>query len=223
MGAIQGPDLLPNGGTMMYGEPDVQDGFQRIQIEDDDADMSSEVTDVKVNISASSSSNREVPITIINSEKSNYKSHSSKKDAAGASASAVVTGAYELEKTLLQLQRDGKLLAKFVSGLKRKSLVSMLSKSPQLEPSVIYLLLKAISEVYGRIKGNWTKVVDWYESISQLTSFKLLFQLMVTEERLELQQLINHALLMIIETGETVEVQDRIRERKDCLFNRFEI
>lgn len=236
MEAIQGPDPLPDGSSMKYEEPEIQDGFQRIQILDDEEEEwepepvhaasapSSSSTKIQKHdgVLEDPSSNsftirQDANTTPSSAIKAKTKSKDTKKDIV-----STVTGAYELEKTLLQVQKDDKLLTKFIQGLKRKSLCATLSKSQQLEPSVVFLLLRAVGEVYGRIKNNWVKIVDWYESISQLSSFRLLFQLMVTEERTELQRRIQQAFDNLNEnlSGENA-VQLQTQQR--LLFKSFEI
>lgn len=251
----QGPDPLPNGETMRYEEPEVQDGFQRIHIlddEDEENDLDPKVESVTERLNAPPNRSRvEIEKSYNNISElegdlspskvsigedrvvprptktvaTKSKAKEGKKDNTNSSSASTngVVGAYELEKTLLQLQKDDKLLTKFITGLKRKSLCATLSKSQQLEPSVVYLLLKAVSEVYGRIKANWGKVVDWYESVSQLSSFRLLFQLMVTEERSELQQRVRQALDAATSSCQQTEEVDQISKQRKTLSASFEL
>jgi hypothetical protein len=211
---MQGPDMFP-GSITHYEEPSIRGGFQRISIVDDSDVESSDMADSTVKVEAvpsadsgidksigspptqavaavavrdcSSSSIKSISTTagMVKSNKNEIRS--SKPVGTGAKATSTV-GAYELEKTILQYQRDDVLLGKFVKGLKRKAVCSSLSKSRQLEPAVIFLLLRSVSEVFGRISHNWSKVIDWFESVSGIPGFALLFELMTSEEQLDLQQ-----------------------------------
>ncbi len=108
-----------------------------------------------------------------------------KKSASAAAApSAKKYTSYELERELLQSRFELPALKAILSNIKLSTVASILSGL--MEPSVLFLLLKALHTYYSSTAQH-AKVLAYFEKIAGSGSFGLVYSLLSADEKFAVQ------------------------------------
>jgi hypothetical protein len=130
-----------------------------------------------------------------------------KKDKGTSKKKSKIAGAYELEKALLRVQHDLPALQEILRSI-QGNIHRVLMDT--IEPEVMRLLLQGVGRLFAAGTGtgmNAAEVMAWYEKISQLNNFRLLYALLPDEHVLSLQTVLREVLTDQVNTDRKVALQ----------------
>ncbi|CAM9157207.1 unnamed protein product, partial [Ectocarpus fasciculatus] len=134
---------------------------------------------------------------IIEEDESTKKKTTAKKSAAGK-AKPVATGrGYDLERNLLLYKGQNRLMEQYLDSLSLSDVPMLMNNL--MEGDVVATLLLELSELQGNKRGDWDVVLDWFQSISEVSSFGLLISLIRESDKAKLLAMLNRSVRVVSE------------------------
>lgn len=204
--SLQGPDMPSAGYNRVIIEEDESSGADATTGSSSPPNVSEErdhvIPEVKKAMTDRQINHQSESSAASVSSKVAKKKTTAKKSAAGK-AKPVATGrGYDLERNLLLYKGQNRLMEQYLDSLSLSDVPMLMNNL--MEGDVVATLLLELSELQGNKRGDWDVVLDWFQSISEVSSFGLLISLIRESDKAKLLAMLNRSVRVVSEDDTAV-------------------
>lgn len=125
-------------------------------------------------------------------------------------AQSNIAGGYDLERSLRVYKGQTALMEKYLDTLSPSDAPILLDKL--MEGDVLAMLLIEVGKLHGSKRGNWEVVIEWFQRVSAVSSFRLLVSLISATEKDQLMKLLDRSVQVVSE--DAMHLPDTVHQLK---------